>query len=165
MILQQGNLNLVAAGAHDPEIARLISAYEDVQNLSEVHLYPADMPTALHFKICLAEETIGEISLKNIRWFNRKAEFSVFLKKDARGRGLGKQALEMLMEYVFLTMNLHRLEAEVIAYNKTMQAILEKMGFQPEGELREAKYFNGKYYSIFRFGLLRKEYLQRHNNG
>jgi len=165
MILKQDKLHLVATEGRDPEVAGLMSAYEDIQNLSEVHMYPPEMPTALYFKIQIARETIGEINLKNIRWFNRKAEFSVFIKKDFRGRGLGRQAVEMIMEYVFLTMNLHRLEAEVVAYNTAMQAMLEKLGFRPEGELREAKYFKGKYHSIFRYGLLRKEYLQRHNNG
>ena len=165
MSIGQSKLKMLPVQKDDPQISSLISAYEDARNLSEVQLYPPQMPTSLYFKISLEEETIGQISLKNIRWFNRKAEFAVFIKKDFRGRGLGKQILEQLMEYVFLTMNLHRLEAEVIAYNTTMIELLNKTGFRQEGELREAKYFKGKYYSIFRYAILRREYLNGRNNG
>ena len=55
-------------------------------------------------------------------------------------------------------MNLHRLEAEVVANNKVSINLIEKLGFKKEGTLREAKYSNGTYYDIYRFGLLRKEY-------
>jgi RimJ/RimL family protein N-acetyltransferase len=35
---------------------------------------------------------------------------------------------------------------------------VEGFGFVLEGRLREAKYNNGKYYDILRYGLLKKEF-------
>lgn len=55
-------------------------------------------------------------------------------------------------------MNLHRLEAEVIETNSASIKLIEKFGFKKEGVLREAKFQNGKFIDIYRYGLLRSEY-------
>ena len=55
-------------------------------------------------------------------------------------------------------MNLYRIEAEVIAFNKVSVKMVEGLGFVKEGILREAKYSNGKYWDIYRYGILRSEY-------
>ena len=55
-------------------------------------------------------------------------------------------------------MNFHRIEAEVVEYNLAGKHLFEKLGFKQEGVLREAKYFEGKYYNIFSYGLLAKEW-------
>ena len=68
------------------------------------------------------------------------------------------------MEYAFNKMNLHRLEAEAIEYNKASISMLEKFGFVLEGTLREAKYSDGKYWGVYRYGLLRQEYLKHHKD-
>ncbi len=161
MILNHENIQLVSTNPGDPEVKALLTSYEDVKNLTELHQYPDNMPTTMQFRIEFDGKVVGEVSLKSIRWFNRKAELSIFLAKEYRGRGLGKQALEAIMDYAFEKMNLHRLEAEVVAYNPDVVAMMKKMGFKEEGTLREAKYYNGKYYDIYRFGLLRPEYRQR----
>lgn len=132
--------------------------YRDLQNLTETHLYQAEMPSELRFAIESENEIAGEISLKSIRWFNRKAEIAIFILEPFRGKGLAEQALRLLLEYVFKTMNFYRIEAEVVAYNPAAKALFEKLGFIREGVLREAKYFDGSYHDIFRYGLLAKEW-------
>ena len=60
--------------------------------------------------------------------------------------------------YLFFTLNFHRLEAEVIAGNDRAVSLVKKAGFVEEGRLREAKFIDGIYHDILRFGLLRPEY-------
>ncbi len=133
-------------------------SYDEVQNLTETHLYQSEMPSELHFAIEYEGKRAGEISLKSIRWFNRKAEIAIFILNPFRGKGLAEKALHMLLDYAFNTMNFYRLEAEVVDYNPAAKALFEKLGFVREGVLREAKFSNGRYHDIFSYGLLAKEW-------
>ncbi len=131
-------------------------------NLSEKEVYSGDMPERMTFGILHAGKTVGAAELLNIRWFNHKSEIRFWLLPEVRGKGLAKAALELLMDLAFNTLNFHRLEAEVYAYNPKAQKLVEKLGFRLEGVLREAKYYKGKYHDIIRYGILRQEFLNSH---
>jgi RimJ/RimL family protein N-acetyltransferase len=156
--LQKENIKIVSTTEDDPEIAALAQDYEILKNLTETRSYPQPMPSTFMFRVELEGKLIGEVSLKSIRWFNRKAQVSIVIAPEHQGKGYGEQALKAIMEYAFLRMNLYRLEAEVIEYNRRAQKLFEKLGFTFEGKLRQAKYFEGKYYDILRYGMLRTEY-------
>ena len=160
MILKQNQLQLVLSSDEDVQLRNLFSEYEDLSNLSELRLHQGKMPQTQIFRIELENELIGEIGLKSIRWYNRKAEIHLALKKEFCGKGVGKKALLLLLDYSFHTLNFHRLEAEVAAYNQAAQKLFEKLGFRQEGVLREAKFYNGRYFDILRYGLLKTDYQQ-----
>ncbi len=75
-----------------------------------------------------------------------------------QAKGYGEKALGAIIEFGFKRLNLYRLEAEVIDGNIPSVKLMRKFGFVEEGRLREAKYVNGIYKDLLRFGLLRKEY-------
>jgi RimJ/RimL family protein N-acetyltransferase len=116
------------------------------------------MAESIEFIIYDAEEPIGQVSFKSIRWFNRKAELSLFIKPEFQGRKYGMKILETMMEYAFGKLNFYRLEAEVIEYNKKAIKLVEMLGFTLEGRLRQAKYSEGKYFDILRYGILKHEF-------
>ena len=116
------------------------------------------MPESMDFTIYDADEIIGQVSFKSIRWFNRKAELSLFIKPEYKGKKLGLKILEAMMEHAFGKLNFYRLEAEVIEYNERALKLVEMLGFTMEGRLRQAKYLDGKYYDILRFGILKHEF-------
>ena len=143
---------------NDPDLRELFQSKNELFTMSETRLYPDSTPTEMVFRIETDHELIGEIRYKNIRWFNRKAELSLIVAEKHQRGGYGKEALGALLNYAFNKMNLHRLEAEALEYNTASIMLLEKFGFVLEGTLREAKYSNGKYWNIFRYGLLKSEY-------
>ena len=158
MILKTGDLSIKLTDIDDPELAELTRDSEILFNMSERRLYPKDMPGEMAFRIEREGELIGEIRFKNIKWFNRKAELSIILTKEHQSSGFGKAAMQKIMEYAFEKMNLHRLEAEVIEFNKPSIKLVESLGFIKEGTLREAKYSDGKYWDIYRYGILKPEF-------
>ena len=158
MIIPSPPIQLVLTGPDDPELREQLAKLAHPEHLSETRFYPAGMPERLIFRIEQEGRLAGEIRLQAIRWFNRKAEISIFIVEDCRGKGLGKAALEALIRHAFTAMNLHRLEAEVYEYNLAGNALFKHFGFIEEGRLREARYFDGKYWDIIRYGLLRGEY-------
>jgi len=129
-----------------------------VQNLTEKWTYPDNMPDSMVFDLWKDEKLIGQAAFKSIRWFNRKAELSLFIHPDYQGKKIGSKIMEAMIGHAFMQLNLHRLEAEIIEYNPAALRLVEKLGFVNEGRLREARYFDGKYYDILRYGLLKSEY-------
>ncbi|MCF8241947.1 MAG: GNAT family N-acetyltransferase [Melioribacteraceae bacterium] len=158
MYLKSGDLILRQTNPGDEELINLIDDASELFPMSEVRLYPSPMPKEMIFRIEKDDQLLGEISLKNIKWYNRKAEIGIILKKEFYGKGFGTNALKSIMDYAFNKMNFYRLEAEVLEFNVGSIKLLEKLGFVKEGVLREAKYSDGKYWDIFRYGLLSREY-------
>lgn len=143
------------------KISALKKALPEWQNLSERNWYPQGMPDRMSFTIQVKEQTAGVVELVNLRWFNRKAEITIWILPDFRGQGLGQMALSQIIRLSFEQLNLHRLEAEVYEFNAPARNLFTKAGFVLEGKLREAKYKDGKYYDILRFGLLKKEWKRK----
>lgn len=163
MKLISNNIELELLSGEDSIISQIVEDSDDLFNMSEVWLYPKGTPTQMIFAIKKDGKLIGELKLQNIRWFNRKAELSIILKKEEQSRGTGTEIVKKIIEYAFGKMNLHRLEAEVIETNSASIKLIEKFGFKKEGVLREAKFQNGKFIDIYRYGLLRSEYNKQGN--
>lgn len=158
MIINDHSIQLKTFDESDESIRRITEIPEVAKNLTERWMYPAGMPDSMVFAIFYENQIAGSCGLKTIRWFNRKAELSLFLDPAFHRKGIGTNALIALMKHAFYTMNFYRLEAEVIEYNQNALSLVRKLGFVEEGRLRQAKYFEGKYYDIFRFGILKNEF-------
>jgi len=133
-----------------------------VPYLTEKWTYPDNMPDSMVFDLWKDEKIIGQAAYKSIRWFNRKAELSLFIHPEYQKKKIGFKVMEAMINHAFKHLNLHRLEVEIIDYNPAAIWLVEKLGFVNEGRLREARYFDGKYYDILRYGLLRSEYRKNH---
>jgi RimJ/RimL family protein N-acetyltransferase len=162
MILHEGKIEIISTESTDADLKELAQDYSVLENLSETRIYPPNMPSSMVFRIEYENRLIGEIGFRTIKWFNRKAEISLLVTPEYQGKGHGRQALLLLMEFAFKKMNLYRLEAEVIEYNDKAKSLFEKVGFILEGRLREAKYNNGNYHDVLRYGMLRAEYDKKH---
>lgn len=158
MIISSEGIILKTTCSEDVELKRLLENYHDIRYMSEKRIYPSSMPSEYIFRIEAGAYLIGEVSLTNIKWLNRKGELSLALSPAYYRKGYGSITLKLVIRFAFETLNFHRLEAEIIEGNEASLALFLKAGFVEEGRLREAKFLNGKYHDILRFGLLRKEY-------
>ena len=163
MIIKSDNLVLKTVDQISDSLKAKMVLDNEITNMTEVKLYPPNLPTEFTFEIIYDENVIGELKLKSFRWINRKAELSIFILKEFRNKGFGKEAISTIIKYAFEKLNLHRLEAEVIEYNEGSKKMVEGFGFILEGRLREAKHSNGKYYDILRYGLLKSEFNKGRN--
>ncbi|ABR30133.1 GCN5 family acetyltransferase [Thermosipho melanesiensis] len=126
---------------------------EDFQFFSETRIVEIPRRIVLNF---FDDEFVGFVSF-NMRYFNRNAYITYYVKKEKRGKGYGKKILKYSIDYAFEEMNMNRLTAEVYEYNEVSIKLLEKFGFKKEGRLKKAKFHNGRYYDIFIYGLLKNE--------
>ncbi|MGD9568139.1 MAG: GNAT family N-acetyltransferase [Sedimentibacter sp.] len=78
--------------------------------------------------------------------------------KNIRGKGYGKEALNLLLEYGFNELGFHRIQLNVLEFNHVAIALYEKVGFIKEGIYREFVFRDGKRYDLILYGLLKSEW-------
>lgn len=79
----------------------------------------------------------------------------IALLPEARGRGAGTLAQRMLVDHLFATTELDRIEASTDVDNLAEQRALEKAGFRREGVLRGAQLRGGIRRDLVHYGLVR----------
>ena len=111
----------------------------------------------------LAKDTgthIGNISLQNIHPINQSAEYAIILGDKAYwGKGIAKEASQLILKHGFEEMNLHRIYCGTSARNEPMQKLAAALGFKQEGLRRDAMYKSGHFVDVIEYGLLRSEYV------
>lgn len=99
----------------------------------------------------------GTCTLSGIDRRHRRAELGFALAPAFRGRGLMGRALSVLLDFAFERLDLHRIEADSDPRNSASIRVLERLGFQREGTLRERYFQLGEVQDAVLFGLLRRE--------
>ena len=77
---------------------------------------------------------------------------------DERGKGYGSEAIEIIVDYLFLTKNIVRIQAETHPQNVASQRVLEKAGFKKEGIIRKSFFSRGVWRDTALFSILREEW-------
>jgi len=104
----------------------------------------------------------GTIILNNIDWIDRSAEIGikVNITEPSRISGDAKDAYYAVIKYAFTELNLHRITATVLEYNKPSKNIHNIFNFKQEGCLRKAVFKNNEYHNLMVFGLLKEDFKQ-----
>jgi len=105
------------------------------------------------------DEMVGYIELTNIQWWNGVANLGIGIGEGKhRGSGYGKEAMELLLDFAFNELNLHRVQLNVFSYNKGAMSLYEKLGFKREGIYREFIHRDGKRWDMYLYGILSNEW-------
>jgi len=103
-------------------------------------------------------ELLGTCTLFNIHRANMRAEIGYCLRSAHWRQGYMGEALSTLIDYSFKDLKLRRLEADVDPENAGSLGILDQMGFQREGLLRERWNVAGQIQDSVVLGLLAREW-------
>ena len=82
--------------------------------------------------------SVGTIGLSRIDRTHRRAEYGILIgEPGARGKGLAAEASRLLLAYAFGTLGLRRVYLHVLVRNEDALRLYRRVGFQPEGVLRQ----------------------------
>ena len=122
---------------------------QSIKNSNNIVLAICDKKTDKH---------IGNYSLNDIDWVNRRAYHStnIGIKKYRSLHYI--DSLNVLLEYAFLTLNLNKIMggAEIPGALNTMK----RFGYKKEGILKKHNYRNGEYVDVTIFAVLKNDYLK-----
>ncbi len=108
---------------------------------------------------------VGEVVINEWEPENQICNFRTFIGPLGRGRGLGGEAISLLMDYVFENTDVFRVGLEVFAFNPRAQHVYEKAGFVTEGRKRAVLVFDGQRIDDIAMSLLRPDWEARRQTG
>ena len=102
---------------------------------------------------------IGTYAFDGIEWRTHSAEFGILIgDKSYWNKGYGTEAVRLLCQHGFKTLNLNRIYLHVFETNPRAIRAYEKAGFVVEGRERQAEFKDGKFIDVLRMSLLRNEF-------
>ncbi|MBX3036107.1 MAG: GNAT family N-acetyltransferase [Anaerolineales bacterium] len=102
---------------------------------------------------------IGKAVIEWIDWTNSNGFLRLGIgASEHRRKGLGSQALSMLLRFAFDELNLYRVTAVVPAYNEGAIKLFQKFGFMEEVRRRKAIHRDNEFWDLVSFGLLNAEW-------
>jgi len=153
---------------NDPEITRYLSMFrpftrmmeedwiENLKNRDDTIVFAIIIPDENN-----VEKLIGNCGLHAIDWKNRVAEVGITIgEKEYQSKGYGTEAMEILLEYGFKTVNLNRIQLRVYEFNSRAINSYNKIGFVNEGRMRQAIFINGEYHDVIFMSILQEEWLK-----
>lgn len=119
------------------------------------------------FSVLLDGKVVGRMVAFDENPRNRSMEIGYYLAAQARGQGVGLQALATLVGILFTWpgKNLHKLYATVSAANSPSIALLQHLDFHLDGRLREHYLVDGEWSDQMFYSLLRREWQGRAGAG
>ena len=75
-----------------------------------------------------------------------------------RNRGYCTEAVKIIVDYLFLSKDIVRIQAGTNPKNVASQRVLEKVGFKKEGLVRKSVFVRGKWEDGFLYSILREEW-------
>lgn len=105
---------------------------------------------------------VGYAAVESIDLQNRKCELAIVIgDPEVWGHGLGRTALEAMLQYAFESLGMHRVWAVFGRGNTRSEGLLKSAGFNQEGTLREAILIGGRFTDLLSFSILEDEYTSR----
>lgn len=131
--------------AHTPELTRE-AAEAFIESLS---CHP------LAWVIAHEDKFLGEIRLDNLDERDRRANLAIGLYDPRKlGKGLGREAIRLLVDHAFGALHLHRIGVRVVSFNKRALGAYRACGFVEEGRERQACRVGGVWYDDIIMGVL-----------
>ena len=149
----------------DPEVMRYVGKAVNVdiaEALTFVRTsrdqYPARAGVRWAITLREDDQLIGSCGHWRLMKEHRRSEIGYDLLRSHWGRGLMAEALHAILAFGFTRMGLHSVEAQIDPDNRRSHQVLERVGFQKDGLLRENFYYAGRYFDTAVFTLLAAEH-------
>jgi len=85
-------------------------------------------------------------------------EFGYAITPSERGKGYCTEAAKIMLDYLFLSKDVARIQATAHVKNAASEKVLEKVEFRKEGILRKSSFRRGEWTDTVIFSILREEW-------
>lgn len=105
-----------------------------------------------------SKKPIGASGLLYINWIIRSADFSFYIgdnQKYIGNDGVAKEAAQLLIQYGFKELNLHKIWMELYEFDDMkIEFFTKEFGFEKDGKLRDNCFYKGKYWDSYIISLI-----------
>jgi len=109
------------------------------------------------FTICENSTPIGFMGLSNISKLNKNADLFIAIgEDDYRGKGIGKIAMEWLIDYGFTKQKFHKINLGVIKDNVPAVSLYKSLGFVIEGDMKDEVFYKGEFHDFLSMAIFNR---------
>jgi RimJ/RimL family protein N-acetyltransferase len=101
------------------------------------------------------EKIVGTIYSYNLSLIDGTVFITTYLTSSSKGSIYGAEATLLFIDYLFTFYNIRKICADIYQFNSMSIKSTERAGFVKEGTFIKQKYYDGKYWDVFRYALLR----------
>ena len=135
---------------NDPDVNQFLETRYEIQTNESIKKYVANIlksKSEYLFAICDNNERhVGNIKLGPINLIHNFAEISLFIgNKNVWGTGIGTEAINILCEFGFSKMGMHKITAGCYSNNLGSIIAFKKCGFSEEGIWKDHYLYRGSY--------------------
>ncbi|MFT2749743.1 GNAT family N-acetyltransferase [Clavibacter sp. Sh2036] len=156
----------------DPDVIRLTGSAHTSAEVAEMAGRPelddrtrtwyatrADQPDRLDLALVdrATDACVGEAVLNEWSPEDRSANLRILIGPAGRDRGLGSEAVRLLVDHAFAATDLARISLEVLDVNPRASRVYARAGFVEEGRLRAAFRFDGEPVDVIVMAVLRSD--------
>jgi RimJ/RimL family protein N-acetyltransferase len=141
---------------NDPEVRQYLLMYTPMSKAQEEYWFESTLNRKDEFLFAVEAQVedkwvhIGNVGLHRIDWKERLGVLGIVLgAKDYWGKSYGTDSVRTMLTFGFETLNLHRAELEVFAFNPRALRCYEKAGFKKEGTRRSVHFHEGRFHDAY----------------
>ncbi len=101
---------------------------------------------------------LGTISLKNIDYENKNAEYAISFMEEAQGTGAASYATKEILKLAFNDLKLKKVYLDVLETNKRANAFYKKTGFIYEGKFEKHILKNNQFIDLYWYRMFDDEF-------
>lgn len=105
-------------------------------------------------------ELIGDTGFRVVESEPRQAEIGITLAPDFQGQGYATEAVRVLLDFLFVNLDTHRVFASVDPLNVRSARLMLRVGMRKEGHFIKSRWFRGEWDDVM-FAMLASEWKTR----
>ena len=102
---------------------------------------------------------IGDLGVHFIDEEGFQAEIGCTLRKDQQGKGYATESLSTLIDYLFQSLDKHRIVASIDPRNLSSIKMLERLKFRKEAHFKKSLLINGEWVDDMVYAILGEEWV------
>jgi ribosomal-protein-alanine N-acetyltransferase len=151
--------------SQDPEYGKFYAESETTREfrkaIFEKILSTVDEEDRLKYQLAICLQTgemIGTCGVRIEDAEHQQASFGCAIARPYWGKGLAFEASQQIINFGFSSLPVHRIFAETISENTRARLLAERLGMKLEGELRQNRFFRGRWWNTLIYSILRDEW-------
>ncbi|MEV6286425.1 GNAT family protein [Kribbella sp. NPDC051770] len=105
-----------------------------------------------------SDTLVGACSTNETSRRSGRFSYGIAVGREHQRRGYARDAVTLLLRFMFEERRYHKAEAGVYAFNAASIGLQERLGFQREGLLRDHEFLAGAYQDVIVFGMTAEEF-------
>ena len=160
-LIERRDLELLRRWRNSPQVFQFFQAQELISEVEQEKWFDKVSldKSSYYFMIETKDGPVGTCNIKSINWVHRTATSGMYFVSDpAAHYTLPVEAVILLLDYAFDSLNLRKMYGDVLAVNQRALKFNKKLGYKVEGVREKQVFHAGEYVDLVLIGLLKERY-------